>query len=250
VALDLHVELRRIVETFDRGGMAYALAGGLAVAIHATPPRATMDIDVLLAPEHLEAAVAALEALGYRRAGAAMRVAGGRLSIQRLIRIDGSDVLPVDLLLPPDPELGRVLSEHRRLTWEGQSLSVVSAAGLRTLKRLHGSAARAVTTPHDAATALRQASALRALCRRLPRLPTAAAEARWGRFEALLPAPESACQADVDALREGWGRWWREEHTGALAAMAARVPGDLIATDRELATYATAAQLARAREAS
>ena len=69
-----------------------------------------------------------------------MRVAGSRLSIQRLFRIDGPDVLPVDLLLSGDPELDRVLSNRRRLEWEGQSMWVVSAPGLRTLKRLRGSA--------------------------------------------------------------------------------------------------------------
>ena len=138
MALDLFAELRRVVEAFERAGVTHALAGGLAVSIYARP-RATADIDILLAPDQLDAAVTTLEGLGYRRAGAAMRVAGGRLTIQRLIRIDGPDVLPVDLLLPRDPDLGQLLSDRRRLEWEGRWIAVVSAAGLRTLKRLRGS---------------------------------------------------------------------------------------------------------------
>lgn len=46
--LDLYAELRRIVEALDAAGIAYALAGGLAVSIHTTP-RATEDIDILIA---------------------------------------------------------------------------------------------------------------------------------------------------------------------------------------------------------
>jgi hypothetical protein len=69
-----------------------------------------------------------------------MHVAGGRMQIQRLIKIDGSDLLPVDLPLPGDAELYGVLSDRRRVDWEGRPLSVVSPAGLRSLKRLRGSA--------------------------------------------------------------------------------------------------------------
>lgn len=139
MALDLYAELRQVVRALDSAGIVYALAGGLAVAIYATP-RATQDIDLLLAHEHLDPAIARLEPLGYRRAGAPMQVAGGRMAIQRLIKIAGSDLLPVDLLLSNDPELGNVLSERRTIEWEGQPISVVSATGLRRLKRLRGSA--------------------------------------------------------------------------------------------------------------
>ena len=139
VALDLYAELRRVVEALDSAGIPYALAGGLAVAIYATP-RATEDIDLLLAREHLGLAIARLERLGFRPAGVPMRVAGGRLDIQRLIKIEGSDLLPVDLMLPSDPELDGILSDRRGIEWEGQPIWVVSATGLRRLKRLRGSA--------------------------------------------------------------------------------------------------------------
>ena len=127
------------MQALESAGVAYALAGGLAVAIYATP-RATEDIDILLAPDHLERTTACLGPLGYKGAGAPMRVAGGRMEIQRLIKIEGPDLLPVDLLLPGDPGLVGVLSDRRRIEWEGHPISVVSAAGLRTLKRLRGSA--------------------------------------------------------------------------------------------------------------
>jgi hypothetical protein len=127
------------VEAFETAGVPYALAGGLAVSIY-TEPRATEDIDVLVAYPDVERASAALEAIGFRRAGQPMRVAGGRLEIQRLTKIEGADLLPVDLLIPRDVDLSRTLSGRVEATVEGHPVSVVAVAGLRTLKRLRDSA--------------------------------------------------------------------------------------------------------------
>ena len=138
--MDLHSELRRIVEALDQAATAYALAGGLAVSIYTTP-RATEDIDLLLAREDLPRAIAALLPLGFRVAGAPMRVAGGRLEIQRLIRIEGRDLLPLDLLVPIDPALAELASRDRvSVPWERRQIWIVGLASLRTLKRLRGSA--------------------------------------------------------------------------------------------------------------
>ncbi|MBI4254389.1 MAG: nucleotidyltransferase family protein, partial [Candidatus Rokubacteria bacterium] len=76
--LDLYTELRRIAEALDAGGIPYALAGGLAVSIYTTP-RATEDIDLLIARGDLDRAVSALQPAGFRPAGRPMPVAGGRL---------------------------------------------------------------------------------------------------------------------------------------------------------------------------
>ena len=137
--LDLTEELRAIVTALDGAGVAYALAGGLAVSIYAAP-RATKDIDLLIAASDVERTVAAVRDLGFRVAGGAMQVAGGRMEIQRLIKIDGTDVLPLDLLLPRDPELARILAARTHVTWEGAALWIVTLPGLRSLKRLRDSA--------------------------------------------------------------------------------------------------------------
>ena len=94
--LDLTHELRGIISALEASGAVYALAGGLAVSIYSTP-RATQDIDLLLAVPDVDRVTAALRELGFRVAGRAMTVASGRMEIQRLIKIDGVDVLPVDL---------------------------------------------------------------------------------------------------------------------------------------------------------
>lgn len=137
--LDLTQELRGIANALDAAGALYALAGGLAVSIYATP-RATQDIDLLLAVADLDRVTAMLRNLGFRVAGRPMTVAAGRMDIQRLIKIDGTDLLPVDLLLPQDPELAGILAARTDIAWEGTRLWIVTLPGLRTLKRLRNSA--------------------------------------------------------------------------------------------------------------
>jgi hypothetical protein len=136
--LDLYAEFRRIVEALDATGIPYALAGGLAVSIYTTP-RATEDIDLLITRADLERAIAALLPVGFRPAGRPMQVAGGRLDIQRLTKIDGADLLPLDLLIPIDPDLVALLNDRARMSVEGRQVWVVGLAALRTLKRLRGS---------------------------------------------------------------------------------------------------------------
>ena len=137
--LDLTTELRRIVEVFDAAGVAYALAGGLAVSIYAVP-RATQDIDMLIAVSDLDRVITPLGRVGFRIVGRPMTMAGGRLDIQRFVKTEGADLLPLDLLLPTDPVLGQILTTRVEIPWEGARLSIVTLEGLRTLKRLRGSA--------------------------------------------------------------------------------------------------------------
>ncbi len=138
MALDLHDELRGIVKALNAAEIPYALVGGLAVSIYAQP-RATEDVDLLLAREDLGRAIERLESLGFRRAGTLMSVAARRLDIQRLIKIDGTDLVPIDLLVPNEPALAALLADRNVIAWEGERLSIVSLPGLRILKQLRGS---------------------------------------------------------------------------------------------------------------
>src|SRR5438128_12417240 len=136
--LDLYVELRRIAEALDAAGVAYALAGGLAVSIYTTP-RATEDIDLLIRREDFDRTVRAVEPLGFRPAGRPMRVAEGRMEIQRLIKIDGADVLPLDLLMPVDAGLASLLADRHRQVVEGWPLEIVGSHGPRQPQKLPNS---------------------------------------------------------------------------------------------------------------
>lgn len=137
--LDLSSELARIVEALDHAGVPYALVGGVAVSIYATP-RATEDIDIMLAIEDVERAIDALDRLGFRVAGRRMEVAAGRLGIQRLVKIAGADLLPVDLLVALDPALAGLFADRAAVEWEGRRISVAGLRSLRALKRLRDSA--------------------------------------------------------------------------------------------------------------
>ena len=77
-----------------------------------------------------------------------------------------------------------------------------------------------MTAPGDAARALRTSAALRALCLRLPHVPTSSEVALLRRFDALAAGPDAATGDDVEALAAGWRRWWRAGEIGALRAMA------------------------------
>jgi hypothetical protein len=136
--VDLYEELRRIVQALNGQHIRYAVVGGLAVSIYATP-RATEDVDLLIASTDIDAAVSALSEIGFRLAGRPMEVARGRLRIQRLIKTAGTDLVPVDLLVPQDAELARLLDGTSVVDWRGEPASVITIAGLRALKQLRGS---------------------------------------------------------------------------------------------------------------
>ena len=95
-------------------------------------------------------------------------------------------------------------------------------------------------TSEEVTARLNTVSALRALCLRLPHVPTPAEIARLKRFDALVDAPEQATERDVETLVAGWSRWWREGRTADISAMARRVDAALINFDRRLASFAVA----------
>ena len=136
--LNLEDELRQVVDALETRGIPYAIAGGIAVSIFTTP-RATEDIDLVISATDLDRALGTLEPLGFRRGGPPMSVAQRTLRIQRLTKIAGSDLLPLDLLLADSPQLEEVLRARQQLDWGGKRLWIVSIEGLRALKRLRGS---------------------------------------------------------------------------------------------------------------
>src|SRR5262249_51240340 len=92
--LDLYTELRTLAAALDAANIPYGLADGLAVSLYTTP-RATEDIDVLVAAADVDRVVQAAAPLGFRKTGRPLRVANGRIEILRLVKIDGADLLPL-----------------------------------------------------------------------------------------------------------------------------------------------------------
>jgi hypothetical protein len=100
-----------------------------------------------------------------------------------------------------------------------------------------------MTAPADVTLTLRRVAALRALCLRLPHLPTPAERARLDRFRVLATDPAAATSADIESLAAGWRQWWLGEDATAIQAMAEKLPRGLVDGDRRLASYAVAAGL-------
>jgi hypothetical protein len=254
--LALDAELRRIVEALDRARVAYALAGGLAVSVY-TVARATEEIEIFIARLSRERALAVLAALGYQRAGRSSPAAGGRLEIDRLITVDGTDVLPVDLISAIDAALMELCSDRVRVKWGEGEICLAGPASLRALCHLRGNTderaeletliGAAVEIP-DAEATLRAVSGLRELFGALPHLPTDAEMQHLRRFECLTESPASADRNDVEVLLAGWRRWWRNGMIRDLVAMAGRLPADVIECDRRLQSYLEAARVAQTGE--
>jgi hypothetical protein len=136
--LDLYTELRTLAAALDAAGIPYALAGGLAVSLYTTP-RATEDIDVLIAAADVDRVIRAVAPLGFRKTGRPILVAAGRIEICRLVKVDAADLLPLDLLIIVDPELREAVQGRTEKVIENQRLSIVSVDALVVLKRLRNS---------------------------------------------------------------------------------------------------------------
>lgn len=59
-------DVQRLVDVLDRLQIPWCMIGGLAVNHWAAEPLATADVDVVIAAQRVEEAVAALEAAGFR----------------------------------------------------------------------------------------------------------------------------------------------------------------------------------------
>lgn len=129
-----------IVDALTSAGVAYALCGGLALAVHGAP-RATIDIDLLIRAEDCDRLRDVVARLGFTIRARPMSFAGGTVQIERISKIDPTDgeTLMLDLLLVT-PDLEQIWNARESFSWNGQTLSVVSREGLIALKTLRASA--------------------------------------------------------------------------------------------------------------
>ena len=137
--LDIYEELKTLTATLDSNGVAYALCGGLAMAVYGLT-RATVDIDLLVPAECLEAAVSGAQDRGYTISAAPMSFAGGAVEIRGISKLDpdSGDLLMLDLLLVT-ASLAEVWRTRCEVEWEHGILWVVSREGLIELKKLRSS---------------------------------------------------------------------------------------------------------------
>ncbi len=134
-------ELHAVAAALRAANIPYAVCGGIAVTAHGAT-RSTKDIDVVVAREHLAAALAAIAALGYTIPAGPMTFGEGTASerhVQRVNKIAGRDHLVVDLLLAEAAYAG-VLDDRIEIPLPAGPITFVSKATLLRMKRLAGRA--------------------------------------------------------------------------------------------------------------
>lgn len=135
VSLDLYEETMALLSALDAALVEHALAGGVALAVHGAP-RATTDVDLLVRPEALEAALQVAAARGFTLRALPMKFSDG-LEIQRVTKVAGDESLTLDFLLV-NPNLHPVWTGRVRLTTEAGGIWVVSREGLIQMKAWAG----------------------------------------------------------------------------------------------------------------
>src|SRR6266496_2796263 len=96
--LDIYNELHRLLDALHKNQVSYALCGGLAIAVYGIV-RATEDIDLLMEETSLGRVRAVAEGLGFRFEPKPLVLKRGRIKIYRMMKIQGEDLLMLDLLL-------------------------------------------------------------------------------------------------------------------------------------------------------
>lgn len=138
--MDLEQQLLRIIAAFEENGIQFALVGGLAMAVYGFP-RATVDIDFLVAKVDVQKALDLLEQLGFDFKGLPMHFHEGKLTIYRRTGIfpGDKDVLPVDLLVLRPDEEREFLNNRQETTWNEHTLQVLGIDHYIALKQFRNS---------------------------------------------------------------------------------------------------------------
>lgn len=130
--MDLYAELRSLITALEEDQRPYAVCGALAVAIYGAP-RATKDIDLLVPPESLDEVMETARRCGFVFKAQPMKFAASGVSITRVSKLVDGYPLTLDLL-HADEALAEPWRTRVRARFRDGELSVVSRAGLETLK--------------------------------------------------------------------------------------------------------------------
>jgi hypothetical protein len=128
-------ELYRLTEAFAIANLGYAVCGGLAVAIHGRP-RLTLDIDVVVASEDVDAAVRIAAKTGFDDLTGWVPLPANPFGIDRLFRVnkfEGADYLTLDIL-EADSRLNSILVDREAVEIEGKIIQLLSRAALIKMK--------------------------------------------------------------------------------------------------------------------
>lgn len=137
MGLNLFEEAVGLLTDLERRGIPYAVAGAVALAIHGVP-RATTDLDLLVDPRDLDAVLGVARARQFGIEALPMRFSDG-MEVRRMTKVDGTEMLTLDLLLV-NPNLEPVWTSRERIPTERGEFWVVSRQGLIQMKAWAGRA--------------------------------------------------------------------------------------------------------------
>ena len=135
---DIFEEFQNLIGRINEKQIDYAVCGGWAMAIHGAP-RATVDIDLLVANENLSKVWNIAEDLGYWVEGLPLSFDDGIIEIRRISKIDEETktLFTIDFLLVTEG-LKNVWETRENIDWEDDKVWTVSREGLIFMKKLSG----------------------------------------------------------------------------------------------------------------
>lgn len=136
VMLTLLQEFNRVVEALQATRIRYALAGGLAVAVHGGV-RSTEDIDFLVHPDDVSLFVDILKALGYRRTKDPWTFPDTQLTLHRLwiAQAERQELLMVDLLAANTDAHKAMIERAQSEQWARGTLRTLQKTDLVQMKK-------------------------------------------------------------------------------------------------------------------
>jgi hypothetical protein len=137
--MNLVDELHAVAAALTAAGIDYAICGGIAVTAHGAT-RSTKDIDILIRPSDVTAALDAVRPLGYSFAAVPMTFDEGterERHVQRVTKVSGNDHLVLDLLLE-QAAFHDTLADRMVVELPEGSVTIVSRETLIRMKRLAG----------------------------------------------------------------------------------------------------------------
>jgi len=90
-------------------------------------------------------------------------------------------------------------------------------------------------SPRAVDRAIRKVAELRALCRRLPHVPTPAEIQKLTEFDAFRSGRSAACS--LAAVRAGFRAAWAARDYATIVSLAGKLPGEMLRADAAILTY-------------
>ena len=127
-----------ITEGLNKQGIRYAVCGGWAMAIHGFL-RATLDIDILILADDLDAVREVAVGLGFDIEGSPLTFDGGRTEIRRISKLDSDtkELITLDMILVT-AFMEDVWNSRQKVVWKNGEYSIVSRDGMRKMKEAAG----------------------------------------------------------------------------------------------------------------